>query len=262
MHLDPDHCKNAKSAGKRFSVLTAYDYPTARLIDESAVDWILVGDSLGMVILGMPDTTGVTMSHMLHHVEAVARGAKRCPVIADLPAGSCATPELAAENASRLAQAGAHAVKIEGGSEFAPHVEAIRKLNIHVVGHIGMLPQRVLEEGGYRIKGRTPEDSARLLHDADTLTRAGISSVVLELVAPETAAAITRSLSVPTIGIGSGPSCDGQVLVFHDLVGAFPWFRPRFASPEADIAPLIRQALNAFHNRTTTHPHENRPTLA
>lgn len=249
-HLAPEACKAAKAAGTRLSVLTAYDYPTARLIDESPVDWILVGDSLGMVVLGMPDTTGVTMEHMLHHVEAVRRGTQRCPIIADLPAGSCATPDLAAQNAHRLIQAGAHAVKIEGGSEVVPHVSAIRYARIPVIGHIGMLPQRVREEGGYRIKGKTPDDSARLLNDATQLAEAGISAVVLELVTAETTASITRSLPIPTIGIGSGAACDGQVLVFHDLVGSFPWFRPKFAQPEADVTPAIRQALTAFHQRT------------
>lgn len=255
MHLAPDACKAAKAAGHRFSVLTAYDYPTARLIDESPVDWILVGDSLGMVVLGMPDTTGVTMEHMLHHVEAVARGSQRCPIIADLPAGSCTSPNLAAHNAQRLIHAGAHAVKIEGGSEVVPHVAEMRHAGIPVIGHIGMLPQRVREEGGYRIKGRTPADSARLLDDATRLSEAGVSAIVLELVSPQAASSITRTVPVPTIGIGSGTDCDGQVLVFHDLVGAFPWFRPRFAQPEADIATPIRHALNAFHNRTTIKNH-------
>jgi 3-methyl-2-oxobutanoate hydroxymethyltransferase len=256
MHLAPEACKAIKARGQRLSVLTAYDYPTARLIDESEVDWILVGDSLGMVILGMPDTTSVTMEHMLHHVEAVTRGAHRCPIIADLPAGSCATPKLAKQNAQRLIQAGAHAVKLEGGAEVAPHVSEIRAAGINVLGHIGMLPQRVREEGGYRVKGRTADDSARLLNDAECLTAAGISAIVLELVAAETAASITRSTPVPTIGIGSGSECDGQVLVFHDLVGALPWFRPRFVQPEADVATLIRKALNAFHQRTVRRDSE------
>ena len=153
-------------------------------------------------------------------------------------------------------------MKIEGGAEVTPHVHAIRDAGIPVVGHIGMLPQRVREEGGYRIKGRTPEDSARLLHDANALNGSGISAIVLELVAPSTAANITHSLPIPTIGIGSGPSCDGQVLVFHDLVGAFPWFRPRFVSPEADIAPHIRQAINAFHRRTMALPSPDPATQA
>lgn len=244
----------------RLSVLTAYDYPTARLIDESPVDWILVGDSLGMVVLGMPDTTGVTMGHMVHHVEAVRRGAQRCPIIADLPAGSCTTPALAEQNARLLIHAGAHAVKIEGGSEMVSHVSQIRRAGIHVIGHIGMLPQRVREEGGYRVKGKTPVDSARLLNDATQLSNAGISAVVIELVTPETAGAITRSIPIPTIGIGSGADCDGQVLVFHDLVGAFPWFRPRFAQPEADVATPIQQALESFHRRTVQGNNPTRGT--
>jgi len=236
----------AKPHGRPLAVLTAYDYPMARLLDEAGVDALLVGDSLGMVVLGHPDTTHVTMDDMLHHTRAVARGACRAPVIADLPIGSYETPEQAVANAQRLLDAGAHAVKLEGGTARAEAIAAINAAGIPIVGHIGMLPQRVLEEGGYKIKGKTPEQAAQLLADARAVERAGAFAVVLELVRPEVSQRITESLLIPTIGIGSGPACDGQVLVTHDLVGMFPWFTPKFVQPKAAIGGSIRDAVQAF----------------
>ena len=226
--------------------MTAYDYPMAKLLDDADLDFLLVGDSLGMVVLGYPDTTGVRMEDMLHHTRAVARGATKTWIVSDLPAGSYPTPEAAVENSLRLIEAGADAVKIEGGRECLRIVLAIRAAGIPVVGHLGMLPQRVREEGGYHIKGRSEAEAASLIADAVALDGAGVSAVVLELVHPPVAETISRAVKIPTIGIGSGPSCDGQILVLHDVVGLFPWFRPRFAKARADLAYEVTRSASEF----------------
>jgi len=227
--------------------LTAYDYPWARLLDEAGIPLILVGDSLGMVVLGFPDTTHVTMEHMVHHVGAVARARPRALVTADLPFHSYETPEQALANARRLMDAGAGAVKAEGGRDIAGQVRAITAAGIPFCGHLGMLPQHVLEEGGrYRIKGRTKEQKAALLEDADALCEAGAFAVVLELVTPAVAGEITDRIPIPTIGIGSGGACDGQILVTHDLVGAFPWFTPSFITPRIRTGDSIRSAVTGW----------------
>jgi 3-methyl-2-oxobutanoate hydroxymethyltransferase len=238
-----------KSAGQKIAVLTGYDYPAARLLEEAGIDIILVGDSLGMVVLGFPDTTSVTMEQMLHHTAAVSRGAPGTFIVADLPIGSFATPEMALENSRRLVAAGATAVKLEGAR--CEEIRAIVDAGIPMMAHLGMLPQQVREEGGYRIKGRTDEESAALVQQARAVETAGAFAVVLELVKPETAAIISKNIAIPTIGIGSGQGCDGQVLVLHDLIGLFPWFRPRFARPEADVATEIRRAVGAYRERTS-----------
>lgn len=242
----PASIRASKSLGRRLACLTAYDYPAARLLDDCGLDLLLVGDSLGMVVLGHPDTTQVTMEDMIHHTRAVARGAEKTPVAVDLPAGSCLHAGFAVENARRLREAGADLVKIEGGREALPMVEAVLHDGIPLIGHLGMLPQRVLEEGGYRIKGKTESEAARLLADAQALDAAGVTAIVLELVHPPLAAEITKSLHCPTIGIGSGPACDGNILVLHDLIGLFPWFRPKFATPKADVAASISAAARAY----------------
>jgi len=242
--------RERKIRGEKFVMLTAYDYPMARMLDEGGVDFILVGDSLGMVVLGYPDTTSVTMDDMLHHCRAVARGVKRAKVIVDLPIGTTDTPTLALENAKRLAEAGAHAVKLEGGESRRPQIEAIVGAGISVMGHIGMLPQRVRIEGGYKIKGKTDEEAERLLADAKAIEEAGAFALVMELVRSDVATKITTSISIPTIGIGSGPDCDGQVLVIHDLVGMFPWFTPKFAKPRAQVAGPIQEAIRGFVEAT------------
>ena len=227
--------------------LTAYDFPWAKLLDEAGVPLILVGDSLGMVVLGYPDTTHVTMDEMCHHVRAVARAKPNALVVADLPFASYDSIDLALANARRLIAAGAEAVKAEGGRAIAPQVKAMVDAGIPFMGHLGMLPQHVLEEGGkYRIKGKTDEQHAALLADADALVAAGAFAVVLELVTPPVAKELTDRLPIPTIGIGSGPDCDGQILVTHDLVGAFPWFTPRFVTPKARTGEAIRQAVAAW----------------
>ncbi|MDB6120514.1 MAG: 3-methyl-2-oxobutanoate hydroxymethyltransferase [Verrucomicrobiaceae bacterium] len=235
-----------KQAGPPLAVLTCYDYPTARLLDEAGVDLLLVGDSLGMVVLGLPDTTGVTMEDMLHHVKAVARGVSRVPIIADLPIHSYTTPELALRNASRLIEAGAQAVKLEGGVSVIPQVRAIVGAGIPFVGHIGMLPQNVVVEGGYKKKGKTPEGAALLLADALALDEAGACACVLESMVAEVAETITKQVKMSTIGIGAGRACDGQVLVTPDLLGSFPWFRPPFAKARSDIASETLRAVREY----------------
>ena len=231
------------------TALTAYDYPTARLLDEAGIDLILVGDSLGMVFAGLPDTTGVTMDQMIYHTTVVARAVSRARLIADLPYGSYTTVKDAVENAEKLAAAGAHAVKLEGGS--APECEKIAAIDdrgIGTVGHIGMLPQHILEEGGYKKKGRSEVEADRLIRSARDLEDAGVESIVLEGIVPEVAARITAAVEVPTIGIGAGNECDGQIRVIHDIIGAFPWFVPPFVRPLADVAGEIRRAVEAFRD--------------
>jgi 3-methyl-2-oxobutanoate hydroxymethyltransferase len=244
----PSTLRASKASHRRLACLTAYDFPTARLLDDCGLDFLLVGDSLGMVVLGHPDTTRVTLEDMIHHTRAVARGAEKTLVVADLPAGSCTTPDFALDNARQLIDAGANLVKIEGGRESLPMVEAILREKIPVIGHLGMLPQRVLEEGGYRIKGKSESEAMRLASDAKALDAAGVCAIVLELVHAPLAAEITSTLSCPTIGIGSGNGCDGQILVLHDLIGLFPWFRPKFAKPRADVAATLVEAALAYSN--------------
>jgi len=246
MNLPIPHLRVMKERGEKIAVLTAYDYPTARLLDESAIDMVLVGDSLGMVVLGYPDTTLVTMEEMLHHTRAVARGLQRACLLADLPIASYDTPELAVANGRRLVEAGAQAVKLEGGASHTPQIRALTAAGIPVMAHIGMQPQRVRIEGGYRMKGKTDEEAERLLADARAVEEAGAFGLLLELVKSDVAARITAALSIPTIGIGAGPACDGQVLVIHDLVGLFPWFTPKFAKPQAQVADDIRGAIGRF----------------
>ncbi len=236
-----------RKGGRPIAALTAYDYPTARLLDEAGVDILLVGDSLGMVVLGFPDTTHVTLEHMLHHIAAVARAKPRALIVGDLPIHTYETPAQALATAHRLVAAGAEAVKLEGGTAQMGKVRAITAAGIPVHGHLGMLPQSVIEEGGYHKTGKTPEQAAALLADARALEEAGVSAIVLESVIPRTAALITAQCVVPTIGIGCGEgTCDGEVAVFTDLIGSFPWFVPPFARPEADIATTIREAVTRY----------------
>ena len=243
----------AKARGEKIAVLTAYDYPAARLLDEAGIPVILVGDSLGMVVLGYEDTTAVTLDDMVHHTRAVARGASDALVVADLPYRTYDTPEQAVATARALAAAGAEAVKLEGGIRFLPQIEAILGEGIPMVGHLGMLPQSVKAEGGYRIKGRTEGEAEQIVADAVALSEAGVSAIVLEMVLPPVAARISAAIAAPTIGIGSGEGCDGQVLVLPDLVGLFPWFRPKFVRPEAELGVQLRDAARRFLERTR-HP--------
>lgn len=236
---------------RRISALTAYDYPTARLLDEENVDIILVGDSLGMVVLGFPDTTHVTLEMMIHHTAAVARGSSRALVISDMPIDSYQTPAQALDTAQALVEAGADAVKLEGGTRQVEKIRTVIQAGIPVIGHHGMLPQRVLEEGGYKKKGKTEEESRAILKGASDLQEAGCFAIVLESIVPELAQKITSQLSIPTIGIGcKSPSgeqtCDGEVAVITDVIGSYPWFIPPFANPRADVAEEIKRAVRDY----------------
>ncbi len=244
--------RSMKARGEKITALTAYDYPTARLLDESGIDIILVGDSVGMVVLGYPDTTQVTLAEMVHHTRAAARGVKRATLVADLPIKTYDNAEQAVATARELVAAGAPAVKLEGGASHAKRIEAVVQAGIPVMAHIGMLPQSVREEGGYRVKGRSQSELEQLLQDAHAVEKAGAFAVVLEIVAPDAARQVTEAIGIPTIGIGSGDHCDGQILVTHDLIGLFPWFTPKFVSPEASVASEIRHAATAFIERTRT----------
>ncbi|MEP6956062.1 MAG: 3-methyl-2-oxobutanoate hydroxymethyltransferase [Chthoniobacterales bacterium] len=242
--------REKKKRGEPITALTAYDYPTARLLDEAGLDIILVGDSLGMVVLGYEDTTEVTLAEMVHHTRAVARGVQRALLVADLPIHTYDTPEQAVASARQLVAAGAQAVKLEGGATHAPQIAAIVDAGIPLMAHIGMLPQSVRLEGGYKLKGRTETETAALVRDGLAVEAAGAGAVVLEIVQAEAARQVTEALQIPTIGIASGENCDGQILVTHDLIGLFPWFVPKFVKPEADVAAEIRKAVAAFIERT------------
>ena len=230
---------------EKIAALTAYDFPLTRLLDECGVPLILVGDSLGMVVLGYPDTTHVTMEEMLHHVRAAARAKPLALLVAALPFRSYDTPAQAVTNAKRFIEAGADAVKAEGGREILPQVRAIIAAGIPFLGHLGMLPQHVLEEGGYHIKGKVDAEHAALLADAEALAGAGAFALVLELVTPPVARELTQRVSVPTIGIGSGPDCDGQILVTTDLFGTSPGRIPKHVKP-AQLADSMRAAVTIW----------------
>lgn len=246
MKITPEQILAMKGRSK-VAALTAYDYPMTRLLDECGVPLLLVGDSLGMVVLGYPDTTHVTMAEMEHHVRAAARARPRALLVADLPYRAYETPEQAVASARRLVAAGAEAVKAEGGREILPQSEAILAAGIPFVGHLGMLPQHVVEEGGkYTIKGRDDAGHARLIEDAAALAGAGVFAVVLELVTPPVAAEITARFPFVTIGIGSGPDCDGQILVTPDLLGTFPWFTPRFVKRQLNAAEQMRAMVQSW----------------
>jgi 3-methyl-2-oxobutanoate hydroxymethyltransferase len=232
--------------GQKIPALTAYDYPMAKLLDEIGIPLILVGDSLGMVVLGYPDTTQVTMAEMEHHVRAAARAQPLALLAADLPYGSYETAESAVAHAKRLVAAGAEAVKAEGGRRILNQARAIIDAGIPFMGHLGMLPQSVREEGGYHVKGKVASERESLLADAQALAQAGAFALVLELVAPAVAKELMQRIPVPTIGIGSGPDCDGQILVTTDLLGTFPWFTPKFVKPRLNAADQMRAAIEEW----------------
>jgi 3-methyl-2-oxobutanoate hydroxymethyltransferase len=237
-----------KGRGGKIAALTAYDFPLAKLLDEAGVPIIFVGDSLGMVVLGYPDTTRVTMAEMEHHVRAAARAKPNALLGADLPFKSYETAGDAVKNAKRLIAAGAEFVKAEGGRGILEQVSAIVSAGIPFCGHLGMLPQHVVEEGGYRVKGKNEAEQQALFEDAKALAEVGAFAIVLELVTPPVAQELTKTLPIPTIGIGSGEDCDGQILVTPDLIGLFPWFTPRFVKPRADCAAEIKAAVAAWKN--------------
>jgi len=233
--------------GERMAMLTAYDYPSARLVAEAGVDLILVGDSLGMVVLGYDSTTPVTMDDMVHHTRAARRGAPEAFLIADLPFLSYGTFEQALENSARLMKdAGADSVKLEGGAEVAPIVQALVRAGVPVLGHVGLTPQTASSLGGYKLQGKDEVNARRILEGALALDAAGCWGVVLELVPAPLARLVTERISIPTIGIGAGPNCDGQVLVFHDLVGLFSGFTPTFVKRYAEAGSAIREAVARY----------------
>ncbi len=238
--------RTMKARGERIAALTTYDFPMTRLLDEAEIPLLLVGDSLGMVVLGYPDTTQVTMAEMEHHVRAAARARPFGLLAADLPYRSYETVDTAVTQARRLVQAGAEAVKAEGGRAIEPQVRAIVGAGIPFLGHLGMLPQHVLEEGGYHVKGKKEDEAEALLADAEALVSAGAFAVVLELVAPSVAKMITQSIPIPTIGIGAGPNCDGQILVTPDLLGMLPWYSLKHVKPKLNAAEQMRAVINQW----------------
>ena len=233
---------------KRITCLTAYDFPSAKLVDEAGVDVILVGDSLGMVVLGYENTVPVTMEDMLHHTRAVRRGVKRALLVADMPYGSYHTGAgVALTNALRLVkEGGAEAVKLEGGERRLEVISRMVEAEIPVMGHIGLTPQSVNALGGFRVQGRTADTAEQLLRDAHAVEAAGAFCIVLESVPRELGAAITRELRIPTIGIGAGPDCDGQVVVYHDLLGLTAGPTPRFARHYAELGAEVKRAIREY----------------
>jgi 3-methyl-2-oxobutanoate hydroxymethyltransferase len=236
-----------KRRHERIPMVTAYDYTSAQMVDRAGIPLILVGDTLGMVVLGYPTTVPVTIEEMLHHVKAVARGAKEALVIGDLPFLTYTSPEEAVHNAGRfLQEGGARAVKLEGGAAVAPVVRRLVELGIPVMGHVGLTPQSVNQLGGMRVQGRVAKDAGRLIADAEALQDAGAFALVLELVPAQLAREITQRLRIPTIGIGAGPWCDGQVLVWHDLLGLYTDFVPKHNRQYATLATTITDALRSY----------------
>ncbi len=240
--------KKAKADGTKLSMLTAYDYSTASLINDSGIDGVLVGDSLGNVMLGYDDTISVTMEDMIRYGSSVARGAKDCLVVIDMPfmsyQESC---ELAVHNAGRLMKEGrANAVKLEGGASVAAQIKAITDAGIPVMAHLGLTPQSINAFGGYKVQGKTEDAARQLIEDAKTVEAAGAFSVVLECVPSALAAIVTKSVSIPTIGIGAGPDCDGQILVYQDMLGMFSDYTPKFVKRYAEIGESMKTAFKAY----------------
>ncbi len=236
-----------KKGKEKIAVLTAYDFPFAKMLDETGIDIILVGDSLGMVLLGYESTLPVTMREMIHHTKAVSRAAKRPLVVSDMPFGSYDSVERASRNARRFIQeGGADAVKLEGGESVATIVKALVRSGIPVMGHLGMTPQSATQLGGYKVQGREPQQAQKISEDAQLLEEAGIFSLVLECVPHRLAEKITKKISCPTIGIGAGPKTDGQVLVLHDLLGFEGSVHPRFVRRYAEFEKEARKAFSRY----------------
>lgn len=237
-----------KRENKKIAMLTAYDYPFAQIVDEAGIDAILVGDSLGMVVQGLENTLPVTMDEMIYHTKMVARAVKNAMVIGDMPFMSYQTGiEDAVRNAGRfLKEAGASAVKLEGGAEIASHIKAMTKSDIPVMAHIGLTPQSIHRMGGYKVQGKTEESANKLIEEALIVEDAGAFSLLLEAIPMELAKKITGKLSIPTIGIGAGPHCDGQVLVLHDVLGLFERFVPKFVKRYANLKEDALKAIKAY----------------
>ena len=240
--------REAKERGEKVTMLTAYDYSMAKLIDEAGINMILVGDSLGMVMLGYEDTLSVTMEDMIHHTRAVSRGAKEALVVADMPFMSYqASVYDAVCNAGRLMKEGrAQAVKLEGGREVAEHIKAVTNASIPVVAHLGLTPQSLNAFGGFKVQGKTEAAAKKLLEDAQIVEEAGAAAVVLECVPAKLAKLVTEKLQIPTIGIGAGAGCDGQVLVYQDMLGMYPDFVPKFVKVFAGVGDEMRKGFAAY----------------
>lgn len=240
--------KQAKEQGKKLSMLTAYDYSMAKIIDESGVNGILIGDSLGMVIKGEEDTLSVTMDEIIYHTKAVKRGAKNALIVSDMPFLSYhVSIEQAVLNAGRLVkEGGANAVKLEGGANVAAQIKAIVDAQIPIMGHLGLTPQSVNAFGGFKVQGKDESAAKQLIEDAVLLEKAGVFSIVLEGIPEKVAELITKSVSVPTIGIGAGKHCDGQILVYQDMLGMFNDFVPKFVKQYANIGTVMREAIGSY----------------
>lgn len=240
--------KAMKARREPIAMITAYDYPSAKLAEQAGADIILVGDSLGMVVLGYDSTIPVTLSDMIHHTKAVSRGAPNTFIVADMPFATYhGSADRTLENAARLMQEGrAHAVKLEGGRKILDHVETCITAGIPVMGHLGLTPQSVLQIGGWKVQGRNAEQAQTLLEDALALEQAGVFAIVLEMVPQEVSEMISKRLTIPTIGIGSGRACDGQVLVYHDVLSYATPIQPSFVKQYANIGDTIRQAIEQY----------------
>ncbi len=244
---------NAKKENRKLVMMTAYDYPFGLLADEAGVDIVLVGDSLGMVVMGLDGTVEVTMEHMIHHIKAVVRGCKGAFIVGDMPFMSynISRPE-AIHNAGRLMkEGGCDAIKLEGGIDFAPTIEAIVKAGIPVQGHIGLTPQTASALGGFKMQGRDAFAAKQIIDDAKALEKAGVFSMILEAVPAPLGKLVAEAVKVPVIGIGAGPDVDGQVLVTHDMVGLFDKFVPKFVKQYTQIRPIILEALQAYKKDVT-----------
>jgi len=238
--------REMKHRGEKISALTAYDFFTAKVMDEVGIQLILVGDSLGMAVLGYENTLPVTMDEMVHHTKAVARAKPQALLVADMPFMTYSTVQAALENAGRFIQAGAEAVKLEGGETVIDQVRALVENGVPVLGHVGLLPQSILETGGYKIQGRTTQSAERVLRDAKAVEQAGAFAMVIEGTTTAVAEQVTKAVSIPTLGIGAGPHCDGQVLVSNDMLGLFTWFTPKHVKRYANLSEEMRKAFAAY----------------
>lgn len=242
--------KQAKERGNKLSMLTAYDYSMAKIIDEASVNGILIGDSLGMVIKGEEDTLAVTVEEIIYHTKAVKKGVKNALIVSDMPFLSYhVSVEQAVLNAGRLIkEGGANAVKLEGGAEFVPQIKAIVGAQIPVMGHLGLTPQSVNAFGGFKVQGKNELAAKKLIEDAVLLEKAGVFSIVLEGIPEKVAELITKSISIPTIGIGAGKYCDGQILVYQDMLGMFNDFVPKFVKQYANVGEIMKNAISSYVN--------------
>ena len=250
MRITINQIKDMKQKGEKIAMLTAYDYSTAKIVDEAGIPLILVGDSLGMVVLGYESTVPVTMEDMLHHTKAVVRGTKQTMIVGDMPFMTYhISIDDALKNATRFIQeAGAQAIKLEGGVTVAEKVKRIVECGIPVMGHIGLTPQSIHQFGGFRVQGRTPEAAVKMLKDAQALEEAGVFGIVLETVPTPLATLITQKIGIPTIGIGAGVGCDGQVQVINDILGSYTDFVPKHAKQYAKLADIMSSAITEYYN--------------